>query len=208
MEREEIINIILLSGETGVGRTSIIYRIKNRVFQEEYKPTVGLDSYIIERIYERRKFKMILNFIEYSSEENIYQSIPEDFIIDSYIFLLVFSNIENLNKLKDRWYSFYKQYANIDNSTFILIGNKSDTFGDKREKIREQGEIFADDIDALFLTCSAKHYDNIDSIERFIMSQTRRFINEKLKLEENERFNLQEEITINKKNKGSKCILF
>ena len=59
-----------------------------------------------------------------------------------------------------------------------MIGNKSDTYGniDKREEIIKQGEIFADEINANFITCSAKNNDNLDIIEKYIETEAKRLI--------------------------------
>ena len=48
------------------------------------------------------------------------------YIRNSHVVLLVFCNIQTLEVIKNRWYTFYKKNANIDNSRFILIGNKND----------------------------------------------------------------------------------
>ena len=94
-----------------------------------------------------------------------------NYIRDSHIVLLVFSDINTLNELKHRWNKFYKENINIENSTIILIGNKSDTFEDNRDEIIRLGYQFAEEIDAWLITCSAKTDDNMDNLERFIISE-------------------------------------
>ena len=107
-----------------------------------------------------------LNFIDTAGQE-IYQSLlPKNYIRNSHIVLLVFSDIDSFN---------------IDNSKFILIGNKSDEFGDQREQITKYGNEFSQDIDALFVKCSAKSADGIDNLENFIITEARRFIDEEEK---------------------------
>ena len=61
------------------------------------------------------------------------------------------------------------------------MGNKSDLFGDKREEIINLGEEFSEEIDAHFITCSAKSSDNIDNLERYIITEAKRFIDEEEK---------------------------
>jgi small GTP-binding protein len=122
-----------------------------------------------------------LNFIDTAGQE-IYQSLlPKNYIRNSHVVLLVFSDIDSFNTLKNRWYKFYKENSNIDNSKFILIGNKSDKFGDQREQITKYGNEFSQDIDALFVKCSAKNADGIDNLENFIITEARRFIDEEEK---------------------------
>ena len=78
----------------------------------------------------------------------------------------------------------------------------------------KQGEQFAEEIDSLFLTCSAKSADNMDNLDRYITQEARRFIDivEKETEESKEKLkkNNQDKINLNKKandgNKGkSKC---
>ena len=105
-------------------------------------------------------------------------NIPEEFIRDSHIFILVFSDITTFTLLNRRWNELYKHQLIDDNRGIILIGNKSDTYGniDKREEIIKQGEIFADEINANFITCSAKNNDNLDIIEKYIVTEAKRLI--------------------------------
>ena len=123
---------------------------------------------------------MNLNYHDTAGQEKIINSLPMRYIRNAHIVLLVFCDIESLNIIKDRWYKFYKKNANIENSRFILIGNKSDIFGDKREEIIKQGEKFAEEIDALFMTCSAKSDDNLDNVQRYIEAEAKRFIDENI----------------------------
>ena len=176
--REKDINIITL-GENGVGKTSIIKRIRDERFDDKEEPTLFIFSYFnIQKPYNKRNLIMNLNYHDTAGQEKIINSLPMRYIRNAHIVLLVFCDIESLNIIKDRWYKFYKKNANIKNSRFILIGNKSDIFGDKREEIIKQGEKFAEEIDALFMTCSAKSDDNLDNVQRYIEAEAKRFIDE------------------------------
>ena len=60
-----------------------------------------------------------------------------------------------------------------------------------------QGNQFAEEIDALFLTCSAKSADNMDNLERYILTESKRFIDD----EEKKKKNIDKKIKLdNKKN--------
>ena len=201
-EKEVNINIITL-GDQYVGKTSIINRIKYKQFQERLNSTIGMQILTIKRKYEKKNIMILLNFKDTAGQEIYISSMPLQYIRNSHIVLLVFSNIETLNSLKDRWYTFYKAQANIENSRFILIGNKSDIFGNEREEILRQGQAFADEIDAHFITCSAKSADNMDNVENYIISEANRFIDEALEIlreiNNNKKVNLNEK-HIDKKN--------
>ena len=176
MDREQRdINVITL-GETGVGKTSIIQRLKDDSFNENQKSTFHLSFFTLQRPFDKLRLTINLNFRDTVGQERLVDKLPMQYIRDSHVVLLVFSTIENLEVIKQRWYKFYKENSKIDASRFTLIGNKSDEFGDERDEIKKQGDKFAEEIDALFLTCSAKSRDNMDNVERYIITEAKRYI--------------------------------
>ena len=175
---EKDIKVITL-GESGVGKTSIINRIKGDGFNEAQLPTFEiLDSFTLKKTDTKRNLTINLIFHDTAGQENLANKLPMNYIRNSKVVLLVFCNIESLKVIKERWYTFYQQNTNTENPRFILIGNKSDIFGDKRDEIIKQGQEFADEIDAHFMTCSAKSDDNLDNITRYILREAKRIIDE------------------------------
>ena len=177
--KTKTLNVITL-GDSFVGKTSLIQRIKDGKFNETIKETIYLDHFCIERKYEKKNLIINLLFKDTAGQEK-YQEQPIQYIRDSHIVLLVFCDIKTLNTIRDRWYHFYKAYANILNSRFILIGNKSDIFGNNREEIIKEGNKFAEEIDAHFITCSAKSSDNMDNVDRYITTEAKRYIDDEEK---------------------------
>ena len=177
--KTKTLNVITL-GDSFVGKTSIIQRIKDDKFNETVQATIYLDHFCIERKYEKKNLIINLLFKDTAGHER-FQEVPLQYIRDSHIVLLVFCDIKTLNTIRDRWYHFYKAYANILNSRFILIGNKSDIFGNNREEIIRQGQEFADEINAHFITCSAKSSDNMDNVDRYITTEAKRYIDDEEK---------------------------
>ena len=174
MEREVKISVITL-GDSGVGKTSIIKRIYDGTFQDVMFSTFGIGDFFVRRKYSKKNIQIVLCFKDTAGQES-YQELPVQYIRKSHIVLFVFCNIETLNTLRERWHNFYKQKANIENSRFILVGNKSDLFGNEKEEIERQGQEFADEINAHFITCSAKSKDNIDTWEKIIIDEAKKFI--------------------------------
>ena len=177
MEKE--INVITL-GDQGVGKTSIIQRFKDDTFSDNMRVTLGIDVLILKRKFENRDLTISLNIHDTAGQE-IYRTLPLNYIRNSHIVLLVFSNIKTLNEIKKRWLNLYKEHSNVENSIFIVVGNKSDTFGDEREEIIKEGKQFAEKLDAHFITCSAKNKDNMDNLENYIVTEAKRFIKEEEK---------------------------
>ena len=174
MEREVKISVITL-GDSGVGKTSIIKRIYDGTFQDVMFSTFGIGDFFVRRKYSKKNIQIVLCFKDTAGQES-YQELPVQYIRKSHIVLFVFCDIETLNTLRERWYNFYKEKANIENSRFILVGNKSDLFGNEKEEIERQGQEFADEINAHFITCSAKSKDNIDTLEKIIIDEAKKFI--------------------------------
>ena len=207
MEEDVKINIITL-GTCGVGKTSIINRIKDGTFKDCYRATITLDYFTITRNYENKNLIMSLNFHDTAGLEEFQGIIPMQIIRNAHIVLLVFCDINSLNDITKRWYKFYKKNANIENSRFILVGNKSDIFGDDRDEIIKQGTLFAEELNAHFITCSAKSEDNMDNLERFIINEAKRFIdeNEKIPINNNKKVKLayDKDIIIDNKEKQEK----
>ena len=174
MEKKELKVITL--GDSGVGKTSILNIIKGRDNNISNNDKNG--NFVIQRKYEKKNMMISLNLMDSDSNQNNEKNIPIQYIRDSHIVLLIFCNIETLNHLKDRLYKFYKDNVDTHNSIFILIANKSDTFGENRDEIIKQGNKFAEEIDAHLITCSAKSEDNMDNLDRYITTEAKRFIDE------------------------------
>ena len=206
MKNEVEIKIITL-GASGVGKTSLIKRIKFGTFAEKNEATLGVDYFVVKKKCQNKNIMILLKYQDTNGLESMQGIIPQQYIRDSQIVLLVFSNINTLNEVINRWYSFYKENANIDKSKFILIGNKKDIFGDEKEEIERQGSQFAEEIDAHFITCSAKSADNMDNLERYILTEAKKFIDEnenkivdKLKLNNINRIDTKKKLNNEKKN--------
>ena len=155
-----------------------------------------------------------------AGQERYHDSLPKQYLRDSHVVLLVFSNLEDLEVLKNRWFDYYKENSNSDKSKFIVVGNKSDIFGENEEEIKRLGHDFAEDIDAFFITCSAKSKDNIDNLENHILTEIKRIIDEEEKEKKNQSNEPNKENTVQnnekqkldkekaserKKNKGGCC---
>ena len=211
-EEEEIkeinLNVIIL-GDNDVGKSSLVQILKNEKSKDDNNLVDKNGNFIIKAKYEKEN-KILLLHLKEPEHQKIYDgNIPKQYILNSHIVLLVFSNIKTLKKLQDKLYKFYKENANIENSRFILIGNKSDTFGNEKDEIMKQGNKFAEEIDAIFLTCSAKSLDNIDNLERFIITEAKRFISEgkknKNNINENATISISSENYPNRRKKRKCC---
>ena len=97
-----------------------------------------------------------------------FNSITKTYIKGKDIILLIFCDLNSLNALKERWYEFVKDLIDVKNSIFLVIANKSDTFGDNYDQIKKKGKEFALEIGSYFLICSAKSKENMDNVEEIL----------------------------------------
>ena len=113
MEKEKVINVITL-GDSGVGKTSIIQRFKDDTFSDDKTVTLGIDVIVLKRKFENRDLTISLNIHDTAGQE-VYKSMPLNYIRNSHIVLLVFSNIKTLDEIKNRWLNLYKRHSNVEN---------------------------------------------------------------------------------------------
>ena len=176
---EKVVKISVMTlGSSGVGKSSIIKRIKDGVFDEYTQTTIGMGYSTINRKYEKKNLTICLNFLDTMGLENYQDIIPPQHVRNSQIALLVFDSVKTLNDLIEKWYQLLKENASTNSLRFILVGNKSDIFEDERNEIIKKGEKFAEEINAQFITCSAKSADNMDNLERFIINEAKELIDE------------------------------
>ena len=157
MKKKEEIKLIIL-GDTGVGKTSIINRYIENKFTDNIPSTVG--SNYIGKNLKRGDKQYVLNIWDTTGQEK-YRSVTKLFVQDSKIVVLVYSinSKESFNVL-DIW---YKQVLDIcgENIILAIVGNKTDLFDqneyeDNELISEEEGKKYATDKNALFKLVSAK----------------------------------------------------
>ena len=201
--KERNIKIITL-GDTCVGKTSIIKRIISKNFTDHQITTIGTEISVLQRPYKKKNINMKLAFYDTAGQERFQNALPKNYMRDSHIVLLVFCDLKSLEVLKRRWYDRYKETCDIKNSKFIVIGNKSDLFREEKDEIKKLGKSFAEEIDAFFITCSAKSEDNIDNVEEHIVTESKRLIDE-MEKESEQKDKKGEKISNKKVEKKSGC---
>ena len=151
-EETKEVKIILL-GETGVGKTSLINRYVNNEFNIDSEVTLGSSSSV--KVVKRLNINYRLSIWDTSGQEK-YHSVTNLFIKGSNIVILIYSidsrdSFEHLNN----WYSAMKD--NLDKKNYILaiVGSKSD-LKNMAVVSEEEGRKFAMDKKALFKLVSAK----------------------------------------------------
>ena len=156
-EEEKELKIILL-GESGVGKTSIIYRYYKNTFNSNLPSTFG--STFINKYLEKDNITYKLNIWDTTGQEK-YHSVTKLFIHGAHIAILVYAinNLDSFQKL-DYWYKTIKEICD-DNVILAIVGSKYDLLynndDDKAVFVpEEEGEKYAKEKKAFFKSVTAK----------------------------------------------------
>ena len=147
---------IILLGDTGVGKSSIIKRYIEDSFEENLSSTIG--SNFLEKIEKIKGQKVRLEVWDTAGQEE-FRSVTKLFVKNSKIIILVYnvtqkSSFEGLNY----WYDFIQKEL-AQNFVLGVAGNKTDLIfedGYDEEITSEEGKAFAEKIKANFALVSAK----------------------------------------------------
>ena len=148
----EIIKIILL-GESGVGKTSIINVYQMETFKENVVSNLCCSN--VNKTINIGNKEYILEIWDTAGQEK-FRSLNQLFINDSNIIILVY-DISNYNSFLELnyWNDYINERLNSKNFIVGLIGNKADLFEDE-QVTKQEGIKYASDIDAYFSLISAK----------------------------------------------------
>ena len=163
---EKELKVILL-GESGVGKTSIILRYYKKLFNPNLTPTFRASFIIKKLVKDNITYK--LNIWDTTGQEK-YHSVTKLFINGSHIVILVYAinNVDSFKKL-DYWYNVIKNNSS-ENVILAIVGSKCDLFNSIDEKEifvpDDEAENYAKEKNAIFKLVSAKE-DNKGIVSLF-----------------------------------------
>ena len=144
---------IIIIGDALVGKSSIIIKAEQNLFDNSYKATVGFEFFTM---FFKIDSKIIRLQISDTCGQEVYRSLIQNFYRNASLAILVYSidkrtSFENL----EIWLNEIKEKGNPDVKIF-LVGNKNDLI-ENREVSTEEGEKFyeAHQLD-FFIETSAK----------------------------------------------------
>ncbi len=148
---------IIFVGDAGVGKTTIISRIMDNPFNENYEPSIGVDFMSKNLKYKGQNVK--LQIWDTAGQEK-YKGLIPSYVRNSSIVFVVYdvavkTSFDNIPK----WINFIKT---IENTTLVLCGNKIDL--SNREVKKEEGEALAQKEGIAFFEVSAKTDENIKNM--------------------------------------------
>jgi len=147
---------IILLGDTGVGKSSIIKRYIEDSFEENLSSTIG--SNFLEKIEKIKGQKVRLEVWDTAGQEE-FRSVTKLFVKNSKIIILVYNVTQKLSfEGLNYWYDFIQKEL-AQNFVLGVAGNKTDLIfedGYDEEITSEEGKAFAEKIKANFSLVSAK----------------------------------------------------
>ena len=154
---------VVLLGDSGVGKTSIISRYISGFFDKN-TPTTNGSSFCCKNVrFEQLDKNLLLDIWDTAGQEK-YKSLSRFFYKDAAVCILVYDITwkETFDSLKDYWYNQLKEYGEPD-IILGVAGNKYDLF--ENEKVNEEeAREWAKEIGAVFELTSAQNNTGINDL--------------------------------------------
>ena len=162
MEEPISVKVVLL-GESGVGKTSIISQFTSNKFNPRCATSVS--AQFISKNKEFPEYQKTIKFDIWDTVgQEKYRSLAKIFYKDAKIIIFVYDITTEFSfkALKDFWYK--ETINNADNEPILaLVANKIDLYQEQIIK-NEVGRAFADEINAIFQTTSALSNSGITNL--------------------------------------------
>lgn len=151
---------ILILGDQSVGKTSVLLRYFNDIYNFSQTATIGVDYKIKTIDYKSKKIK--LNIWDTAGQDR-FKSLTQSYYKGSHGIILIYdiTDITSFNNVK-QWMYYIKDNAPKD-VTLILCGNKKDD-EDNREVSYEESKTYAESIDIPLIEISAKEDLNVNEV--------------------------------------------
>ena len=163
MEEDPISAKVVLLGESGVGKTSIISQFTVNKFNPRC-PTSVSAQFISKRVPFQKYSKTVKFDIWDTVGQEKYRSLAKIFYKDARVIIFVYdiTNEASFTAIKEFWYKETNENAN-DEPILALVANKSDLYKNEEVDINV-AKAYADEINAIFQSTSAQTNMGIDKL--------------------------------------------
>ncbi|KAL6067976.1 Rab subfamily of small GTPases [Balamuthia mandrillaris] len=143
---------LLLIGDSGVGKSSLLLRFTDDEFDEEHPCTIGVDFKV--KMLRLRDKLLNLTIWDTAGQEK-FRSLTSSYYRGTQGIILVYdvTSRKSFEHLVD-WLNEVEMYCNKEDVVKLLVANKTDKRG--REVTREEGTAFAKSRAMVYIECSAK----------------------------------------------------
>lgn len=149
---------ILLIGNSGVGKSSLLLRFADDTFTDNFMPTIGVDFKIRTLEVDGKTIK--LQIWDTAGQER-FKTITSSYYKGAHGIIVVYDVTDKESfKNIDTWMNEVEKHAS-DNVSRILVGNKSD-LTDSRQVATDEGKELADQYNIRFMETSAKESANVE----------------------------------------------
>ena len=191
---------VVLVGESGVGKTSIITQFIDQTFQEDQQSTTGGTFSTKSVVCDGGK---VLKFeIWDTAGQERYRSLTTMFYKDANAAVMVYdvTRKESFEELKNYWSGQIKD-SSPANIILVVAGNKSDLI---EQEAVDEGEArnFAKELNAIYCSTSAKNSDGINNLFEEIAKKYTGSANITIKEEEGDEQIEEQKNTVKIENKG------
>ena len=151
---------LIVVGDQNTGKSCILNRFANEIFEENYQATIGLD--FLNKIVNINGQKVHLVLYDTKKKKKFRSLIPM-YIREAQIILLIYdiTSKESFESIP-KWFSDVLNVKN-DEAIFALVGNKID-LNDKRVVSYEEGKKLANEKNIIFEEVSAKDGQNFNEL--------------------------------------------
>ena len=156
---------MIILGESGVGKTSILQRYRDCEFDESLQPTVGVD--FSSKLLKRPQGLVKLQIWDSAGQEK-YRSLTRTYFRNTIASVLVYdiSDMKSFEAIEE-WVNELEKYGN-SNAVKLLIGNKTDLSHERKVSLN-LGLNFAKRNKMIFCETSAKTNDMIGTAFEMIV---------------------------------------
>ena len=152
MSSADSVKVVLL-GEAGVGKTSIIHQFTYHQFDPDCISSIS--AQFISKTVEFKGYGAIKFDIWDTAGQERYRSMAKIFYKDAKVIIFVYdiTSEPTFDGMKNYWYEQIKINCEQD-AILAVVANKNDLYNDQKIS-DEMGQKFADDIGAIFQSTSA-----------------------------------------------------
>lgn len=155
----DVLYRLVLIGDSGVGKTAILLRYSDNMFNTSFITTIGIDFRI--KTIELNGKRVKLQIWDTAGQEQ-FHSVASSYYRNSHGIMLIYdiTSAESFIHIS-KWVNNISTNAPT-NVKQVLLGNKCDTEENKRVIEKNRGKTLAEELDMPFLETSAKTDTNVD----------------------------------------------
>ena len=165
---------LILGGDGGVGKTSMVHRFVEDAFQTDYKSTIGTS--IMKKECEFEGLSSKVRFVIWDlAGQSQFKRVRQTYVENAEAGIVVYDvtrkdTFDNL----EIWYNEIKEAS--PTISLVLVGNKIDLLDD-RKVTTEEGQALAQKLGLTYIETSAKDGTNIqDAFKMLALQMIKRFV--------------------------------